>query len=377
MSAERCRLCGNAPLQTTVTLPRVPANISRLLPPDGPFDDQPVTLRLLQCESCGLAQLADAPAEHYYDDYLMTVSHSPQMRTYQQAQAAEFVAHHGLAGRRVIEVGCGDGHYLACLAAAGAVPVGLEPSARFRELVTQRGFECHAGYVSRAAPAPGGPYAAFVTRQVLEHVLDLRGFLAGLRASIAADGAGLIEVPSFEQTLENRRFFDLFPDHVNYFTARTLRLACELAGLAVTSLARGMNGEYLVAWVRSEPPPDARSLDEAARRTCAALVDFVTRQRASGRRVAAWGAGGKGLTTLAAAQVTGLEYVIDSDPHKIGRLTPVSHLRVVPPETLKHEPVDAIVLTALAYRDEIIRQCRESLGFRGTIAVLGPALELV
>lgn len=377
MSAECCRLCGTAPLRTTVTLPRVPANISRLLPAGGPVDDHPVTLRLLQCDECGLAQLAEAPAKHYYDDYLMTVSHSPQMRAYQQAQAAEFVARHGLTGRRVIEVGCGDGHYLACLAAAGAVPVGLEPSARFRDLVAQRGFECHAGYVSRDAPAPGRPYAAFVTRQVLEHVLDLRGFLAGLRASIVADGAGLIEVPSFEQTLENGRFFDLFPDHVNYFTDRTLRLACELAGLAVTWLTRGMNGEYLVAWVQHALFPDAQSLEDAVRRTCTALAEFVAQQRSLGRRVAAWGAGGKGLTTLAAAQVAGLEYVIDSDPHKVGRLTPVSHLRVVPPETLKHEPVDAIVLTALAYREEIIRQCRELLGFRGTIAVLGPTLELV
>jgi hypothetical protein len=39
--------------------------------------------------------------------------------------------------------------------------------------------------------------------------------------------------------------------------------------------------------------------------------------------------------------------------------------------------VDLMVLTALAYRDEIIAELRGRLGFRGTIAVLGTPLELL
>ena len=56
--------------------------------------------------------------------------------------------------------------------------------------------------VGRRAPVPGGPYAAVVSRQVLEHVPDPRDFLLGLRASLGVDGVGLIETPRLEQSCE-------------------------------------------------------------------------------------------------------------------------------------------------------------------------------
>ena len=98
---------------------------------------------------------------------------------------------------------------------------------------------------------------------------------------------------------------------------------------------------------------------------------------ANGRRVAAWGSGAKGLTSLAEAGGEGIRYVVDSDPYKQGRLTPVTHLPVVAPQQLVDEPVDVVLLTALAYRDEVIAELRGPLGFEGTIAVLGSPLELL
>ena len=83
------------------------------------------------------------------------------------------------------------------------------------------------------------------------------------------------------------------------------------------------------------------------------------------------------LDALAEAGAEGIRYVVDSDAHKQGRLTPVTHLPVVAPERLRSEPVDVLILTALAYRDEIVAQLRGPIGFRGTIAVLGAPLELV
>jgi SAM-dependent methyltransferase len=351
--------------------------VSYLLAPRDVARDAPISLEVYGCEVCGHVQLLVDPDGSYYDDYVMTVSHSPLMREFQRRQARAFVERFALAGRRVIEVGCGDGHYLGVLHELGVDAVGLEPSAPFREMALSAGHEVLDGYVTRATPVPGGPYDAFAAREVLEHIPDPNDFLQGIRRSLTEDGVGLVEVPSLEQALEHHRFYDFFRDHVNYFSAGTLARALETNGFLVLEITRGMGGEFLQALVRVDAGRDFGALQGSVSQVARELRALLDSYAASGRRAAAWGSGAKGLASLAAAGAEGLAYVIDSDPHKQGRLTPITHLPVVAPERLREEPVDLVVLTALAYRDEIIAQLRGPLGFRGTIAVLGTPLELL
>jgi hypothetical protein len=212
---------------------------------------------------------------------------------------------------------------------------------------------------------------------VLEHVPDPHVFLRGIRRLLRPGGVGLIEVPCLEQALRGGRFYDFFPDHLNYFSARTLRFALERNGFEVLRLQEAMNGEYLEAWVRVATPPNFPLLQATVRQIAADLHTFLVAQKAAGHRVAVWGAGGKGLAVLAVTGIADVAYVVDSDPHKQGFYTPVSHLPIVPPNQLQTEPVDAIILTAIAYRDEILHTLRTTWGFRGPVAVLGPRLEIL
>lgn len=335
----------------------------------------PIDLRVWRCDVCSFVQIDPAFDESYYDDYLMTVSHSSQMQAYQREQAREFVARFGLQDKRIVEVGCGDGNYLDHLHAAGARVVGNEPSAKFRALAEARGYVVHSDYVHRSAPVPDGPYDAFACRQVLEHVADPREFLLGIRKSISPDGVGLVEVPSLEQALGSHRFYDFFADHLNYFSLSTLRLALESTGYDVLETSHGMNGEFNVAIVRVARSLTFQGFNEKVHDLLGSLRVWVQEQRALGRRIAVWGAGGKGLSAMAVSGLEAIEYVIDSDPHKQGLHTPVQHLRVVPPEQLLHDPVDAIVLTALAYKAEILADLRGRLGFSGVVVALGTELE--
>jgi SAM-dependent methyltransferase len=377
VSPPSCRLCRSDALVARLVLDRAPRNVSQLLSPEQVEDDRPVRLEVLACERCDHVQLADDPDADYYDEYLMTVSHSAQMRAYQDEQAAALVERFGLQGRRVVEVGCGDGRYLGELRRLGVHAVGIEPSARFRDVAVAAGEEVMLGYVTEATPVPGGPYDAFVTRQVLEHVPDPVDFLRGVRRSLGPDAVGLVEVPSLEQALEHGRFYDFFPDHLNYYSVGRLARVLERTGFLVLEVTRGMNGEYLEALVRVDEGRDLDGLQRAVQRVRDELRSLLRGWAADGSRVAAWGSGAKGLTSLAEAGAEGIRYVVDSDPYKQGALTPVTHLPVVGPERLASEPVDVLLLTALAYREEIVRTLREDLGFTGVIAVLGDPVELL
>lgn len=377
MTMPACRLCGAANPAPFLRLDHSPANISFMLRPDQFERDKPISLEILHCRECGFVQIQPQFTEDFYHDYLMTVSHSPQMQQYQAGQAEDLVNRFGLRGKRVVEVGCGDGNYLQHLQNAGADVCGNEPSKRFREAALARGFTVHEGYVGRQTPVPNGPYDGFATRQVMEHVPDVNDFLLGIRASLVPGAVGLIEIPSLEQTMSGVRFYDFFSDHLNYFSARTLRFACERNGFEVLETTRGMNGEYNVAIVRADPQFEYAGFRASVDRVLGDLSAFMKRCHAAGQRVAVWGAGGKGVASMAVAELSGVAYVIDSDPHKQGLHTPVCHFPIVPPSHLEQEPVDAIILTAIAYRSEILRDLRERLQFKGPIAVLSTRLEVL
>ncbi len=371
----KCRLCYSTNLEKCLHLPNSSLNISKLLKKTELDQDKPIDINVYKCEQCGFVQIPDTLESSYYDNYLMTISHSPQMRAYQLAQASKFVQRYNLIGKRVIEIGCGDGNYLGYLRDLGTVSVGIEPSAAFRDLAISKGFNVFSGYVSCDHLIPKSPYDAFVTRQVLEHVPDPHQFLQGIRLSMTENAVGLVEVPSLEQAIENSRFYDFFSDHLNYFSQRTLRYALESNGFSVLDLRRGMNGEYLEAIVKVDPQPNFQTLQESVKNLTQDIDNLLTQARSQGKRVAIWGSGAKGITTLAVARVTGIEYVIDSDPYKQGLFPPVSHLPIVSPEELSKNPVDIVIITAMAYRDEIIDQLRNHLKFTGDISFLGKGLQ--
>src|SRR5205085_836788 len=108
----------------------------------------------------------------------------------------------GLAGKRVIDVGCGDGHLVRILSDTGTEAAGLEPSKKAKAIGESRGLRIIEGYATQGHQIEGSPYDAFVSIHSLEHVPDPNDFLQGVRASLAPRGVGLVEVPSVEQILE-------------------------------------------------------------------------------------------------------------------------------------------------------------------------------
>ena len=326
-----------------------PRNISRLLHHDELKSDMPIDLNVYECRECGLVQLAQMPEPFFYDDYLMTTSHSAQMRIFQEDQASDFIQRFGLSGNRVIEVGCGDGNYLEYLQQAGANVARIEASSRFQVWARERGFEVFSGYVSGENAIPEAPWDGFVTRQVLEHVPDPNGFLQGIRASLRSSAVGLGEVPSLEQSLDGYRFYDFFTDHVNYFSTITLRYALERNGFEVIEISRGMGGEYNVVTVRIAQAFEFTGLQRIVGTLAEEIGAFIASYRYAGKPVAIWGAGGKGVAALAVANIREIAYVVDTDQNKQGLFTPVSHFPMVAPNMLERAPVEAVIITALAY----------------------------
>ena len=131
-----------------------------------------------------------------------------------------------LAPRRgkLLDYGCGTGHFLAAAQAASWKVAGLEPNARAREEASHR-LGQPIGQEGLAAFEPGS-FDAITLWHVLEHVHTLNETLAQLTALLKPDGVMLIAVPNVE-SLDAQHYRELWaaydvPRHLYHFAPKTM-----------------------------------------------------------------------------------------------------------------------------------------------------------
>jgi 2-polyprenyl-3-methyl-5-hydroxy-6-metoxy-1,4-benzoquinol methylase len=136
--------------------------------------------------------------------------------------------------RRILEIGCGDGNFLAYLREHGWGVHGSEYDAETAALVRRRhGIDVAVGDVADAPP-PGAPFPAVAAYHVLEHVYEPAAWLATVRAMLEPGGILHLQVPNHASL--TRRATGLawaslmFPQHVYFYSPRTLSALLRRAG---------------------------------------------------------------------------------------------------------------------------------------------------
>jgi SAM-dependent methyltransferase len=365
-----CRLCATPlPESPAIHLENVPRRI-QFFPNEQQLDeDTGAELEVFQCPGCGLVQLNSEPVV-YVESALSTTGFSQKMIDYRSTQMADFVARYNLQDKRLVDIGCGDGFLVEILQKQGVETVGVDPSVHSVEAARAKGLTAYTGYVGRDFDIPGGPFDAFVSTDVLEHVPDLKDFLQGISRNLKPGAVGLLETHNMVPLLAGNRVYDFVLDHLTYFTVDTLRLSLECSGFEVLHIESNRDDENLTAIVRKRPTDTLAELAAHTRDLQTDAGAFLAEQKAAGKRVAIWGASFQAITLSTLLPLDDVAYVIDSAPYKQGLYTPVSHLPIVSPAHLETDPVDVIVIMTVRYQDEIVKQIETQEQFHGTLAYL-------
>jgi len=355
----RCRVCGRAlfeePLLQYANMPRV----AQFFPDRSTVGaDTGLDLGVFQCAGCGLVQLRTEPVP-YYKQVVRAAGLSEEMRAFRAKQFGRFVEKFSLAGRKVIEIGCGRGEYLSIMRDAGTDAFGVEYAPASVAACAQAGLKVSEAFVETPETVlPNAPFDAFMILNFLEHLPDPGATLRGIHANLAPGGVGLVEVPNFDMILREQLFAEFTSDHLFYFTADTLTTTLSLNGFDVVECTEEWHDYVLSATVRKRERLDLSAFHAHHARLRDDVHAWV--RRFTPGKVAVWGAGHQALALLS---LLGLEqsirYVVDSAPFKQGKFTPATHLPIVAPSTLESDPVEAVLIMAAAYSDEVARQVRE------------------
>lgn len=348
-----CRLCGAAVHGKPLLIYRNMPGAAQNFPDAGSLDSEHgQDIEVFQCACCGLVQLLCRPVP-YFREVIRAAAYSDEMRAFRQEQFAGFVNSFELHRKKVLEVGAGRGEYLELMSAAGADATGLEYSESSVSVGNSAGLSIVKGFVEgESYRIPQAPFAAFYTLNFLEHVPRLGPFLKGICNNLEDDGVGLVEAPNFDMILEKRLFSEFIPDHLTYFTRQTLETALRMNGFDVLDCKPVWYDYILSAQVRKRAGLDMSEFSAHQEKVVREITCFL--ERFSAGRVAVWGAGHQALAMLSLAGMSGkVRYVVDSAPFKQNRFTPATHIPIVSPEMLADDPVEAVIIMAASYSDEV------------------------
>lgn len=401
-----CRYCHSSELVDVLSLGSHPPSNSFIREEDIPRE-RSYPLEVALCRNCFLMQLRHvvAPTE-LFDDYLYLSSSSEALKLHYRRLVAALVPRFELRqGDLVVDIGCNDGILLHEYP-ADLVRVGVEPS-RVAETARRGGLEVIQAFFDRTVAetivATHGTAAVVTATNVFPHVDAIEEFTEALLPLLGDRGAFVIEASYLPDLVDQCLFDTVYHEHLCYPSLTSLLPFLERHGLEVFDVERvpiGASGpafrvfaqrrggtargtrapEETIAWERSWGVQNQRTylrFAERVRETRQRLLGLLHELRARGARIGGYGAPAKGNTLLnyVGLDPSIIEMIAETNPLKLGLLTPASHIPIVSEEAFIEAMPDYALLLAWNYVEFFLQHSQYiRLGGRFIVPVPEPRI---
>jgi 2-polyprenyl-3-methyl-5-hydroxy-6-metoxy-1,4-benzoquinol methylase len=361
------------------------------------------------CDRCYLVQLEAAAApEDIFSDYAYFSSYSDSWLEHARAYADSVTERFDLnCGSRVVEIASNDGYLLQYFAAKEIPVLGIEPARNVAEAARERGIPTLIQFfgveTARELAAENKRGDLVIGNNVLAHVPDLNGFVAGLEILLAPAGVITLEFPHLMRLVEQNQFDTIYHEHFSYFSLITIRKLFARHGLAVFDVEElPTHGGSLRIYARHQEDPSKPeservddllvreertgftslerylSFGERVKQTKRKFLEFLIGVKAEGKSIAGYGAPAKGNTLLNYCGVGTdfIDYTVDRSPHKQGYFLPGTHIPIYHPDKIKETRPDYVLILPWNLKEEVMEQMAHVRGWGGRFVVPIPEVRV-
>ncbi len=379
--SEKCPVCQSDDNYNFISLPAMPVSIGVQWPTAtearecGRGD-----LLLAYCHSCGFIwnQAFEEDKLEYSQSYDNSLDYSPVFQEFANGLAEKLIDTYGIREKRVVELGCGKGHFLSLLCEKGENSgIGFDPSyegERIDSPAASRIEYVQDFYGEKYTDHPGDLVCC---RHVLEHIKDPVNFLSSTRNTVGdqRDTVVYFEVPNVRLILEKMSVWDIIYEHCNYFSIESMTSLFRQEGFEILNTEETYQQQFISLECRlaatntptiSEPinlsqlSQLVEEFSEKMKERMATWTQRLAEFESVGKRVVIWGAGAKTVGFVNMLKIDHqISSVVDINPHKQGLHLAGTGQKIVPPEQLQNEKPDVVILMNPIYKNEIAKQLKE------------------
>ena len=308
----------------------------------------------------------------------------------------------------MVEIASNDGYLLQHFVKMGVPVLGVEPAANVAKVAVENGVRTEVAFFGKetATRLKSQGYAAdlMAANNVFAHVPDINDFIGGFAILLKPDGVISLEFPHLMKLVEFTQFDTIYHEHFSYLSLYAVEKILAAVGLKVfdvtelpthggslrvmaTHKASTVHAEGAgLAKVRGDEAKagidgDAyyAGFEPRVRAVRTALLDFLRKAKADGKKVTAYGAAAKGNTLLNYCGVGTdlIDYVVDISPHKQGTYLPGSRLPIHAPSRINETKPDYIMILPWNIKDEVVGQMAAVRDWGGRFVIAIPTLTIL
>ncbi len=403
-----CRSCGSLNLRRFLDLGVTPLADALVRPDKVGEPEDRFPLEVAFCPDCTLTQILEEvpPQKLFVDNYLYFSSFSDHLLAHSERHADWLIDARNLGpDSLVVELASNDGYLLKNFVDRDIPVLGIDPAPDQAAAANAAGIRTLERFfgdeMARELRDAGHTADVIIANNVLAHVPDINGFVAGMATLLADDGLITVENPYVRELVDRREFDTIYHEHYCYYSCTSIDRLMQRHGLFLNDVEffHNLHGGTLRWHIGHQNVRTERALEYLAAEEESGLnhfdyysafadtVEGVRKQllgllqdlKSQGASIAAYGAAAKGSTLLnyVGIETDLVDFVVDRNTHKQGTFMPGTNQPVLAPRALIERRPDYVLLLAWNFAEEIMAQQREYLEGGGKFIVPVPAPEIV
>jgi SAM-dependent methyltransferase len=397
--AVPCRSCQKTGLLPVLDLGTTPL-ADRIIKPEQLSEQEPTfPLEVAFCPNCSLVQILETvpPEKLFQEDYPYFSSFSDALLQHSRKNALGLIERCKLTDKNlVVELASNDGYLLKNFVEKGVPVLGIDPADGPAKAAEKIGVPTINDFFTKALAAKlakeGKKADVIIGNNVLAHVADTNGFVAGVATLLKETGTAVFEFPYVRDLIEHGEFDTIYHEHLCYFSAHAVDALFRRHGLYLNHVERLPihGGSLRVYFNHKENVGDTvkkllaeekklgldrhdyyKAFAEQVHAIRDDLRDLLLSLKKQGKKIAAYGAAAKGSTMVNFCSLGTdlIDFVVDRNVHKQGKLMPGVHIPIYDPKKLMEAKPDYVLILPWNFKDEILSQQKAFIAAGGKFIV--------